>query len=525
MNISVKFAAVAFALCCITSVTIAKQKEVDSHSNNSSPNYEVVFAQDKVQRIDIKIDSEDWNRAKADLDESFGVSGQMMGGGLMGGGGRPEMMGGEGREMMPNRDSMMMGMRGGGRPEMMGGEGREMMPNRDSMMMGMRGGGRPEMMGGEGRENMDERGQMRNDPLSNFEFSPIWIPCNITYNGEEWAKVGFRFKGNSTLMRGHREGNGKLSIKLDFDEFEDQYPETKNQRFYGFKQLNLNSNAFDQSLLREKVMADQFRKFGVVAAQTAFYELYVDFGEGSQFFGLYTVVEEVDDTVIKSNFAQSGGNIYKPEERAGSFAYDTFNEEEFHLKSKGDESHSDVRALYDALHNPIRTTDVEAWKRGLEATFDVDGFLKWLAANSALQNWDTYGNMAHNYYLYNNPENQLLTWIPWDNNEGLQSGRNIWEVSAMGNVGSSWPLISYLIAVDSYEAKYKEYLREFIDEVFVVSDMQKLYDEYYRLLKPYAIREQSGYTYIYSESSFDNAVSQLKSQVESRTEVVNNYLK
>ena len=53
----------------------------------------------------------------------------------------------------------------------------------------------------------------------------------------------------------------------------------------------------------------------------------------------------------------------------------------------------------------------------LEEVFDVSGFLNYLAVNSVIQNWDTYGIMSHNYYLYHDPTTDLLTWIPWDNNE------------------------------------------------------------------------------------------------------------
>lgn len=38
---------------------------------------------------------------------------------------------------------------------------------------------------------------------------------------------------------GQLPGDSKLPLKLDFDEFEDDYPEIENQRFYGFKQLSL----------------------------------------------------------------------------------------------------------------------------------------------------------------------------------------------------------------------------------------------------------------------------------------------
>ena len=53
------------------------------------------------------------------------------------------------------------------------------------------------------------------------DYTPIWQNCNFKFNGIEWYNVGMRFKGNSSLFSTYQMGNNKLSIKLDFDEFED----------------------------------------------------------------------------------------------------------------------------------------------------------------------------------------------------------------------------------------------------------------------------------------------------------------
>ncbi len=358
------------------------------------------------------------------------------------------------------------------------------------------------------------------------DYTPIWVPCSFNFDGKEWYEVGIRFKGNSSLSTAYRSGNGKLSLKLDFDEFEDDYPGIANQRFYGFKQLNLNNNYDDASLMREKVGADLFRDFGLASAQTNFCVVYIDHGSGSQYYGVYTLVEEVDNTVIKTQFTNGSGNLYKPDGDAASFAYGSYDEGEFELKTNEDScDYSDVKSLYDVLHSSSRTSDEEAWKLELEKVLDVDNFLKWLAANIVIQNWDTYGRMTHNYFLYNNPENGLLCWIPWDNNEAFQYGKQSGALGiSLSSVGSSWPLISYIIGVDEYEAQYKVYLKKFIDEVFVVEDMDATYDAYYSLLKEYAYAEESGYTYIYNDSYFDSAITTLKSHVQSRNDVVNSYV-
>ncbi len=358
------------------------------------------------------------------------------------------------------------------------------------------------------------------------DYDLLWVPATLTFNETDWYNVGLRFKGNSSLKSAYQSGNGKLSFKLDFDQFEDDYPALKNQRFYGFKQLNLNNNYDDESLMREKVGADLFRQFGLAAANTSFCVVYVDYGSGSQYFGVYTLVEEVDNTVINTQFNDGSGNLYKPDGDAASFAANTFDTDEMEIKTNEDTAtYADVRSLYNVLHRTTRTSDTEAWKSELESILDVDNFLKWLAANIVIQNWDTYGNMTHNYYLYNNPVNSLLTWIPWDNNEAFQTGKQSGALSMnLQSVSSSWPLISYLMDIPEYEASYEAYMKQFINEVFIPADMISTYESYYDLLKEYAYAERSGYTYIYSDAYFDSGVSTLKTHVQSRNDAVNNYV-
>ncbi len=379
---------------------------------------------------------------------------------------------------------------------------------------------------------------------SSYDYTPTFQPCTVNYDGKDWYKVGIRFKGNSSLQTAYNSGVKKLSFKLDFDQYEDSYPALKNQRFYGFKQLNLGNNFKDLSLMREKVGADLFRSFGLASAHTAFYALYIDIGSsaGYQYFGLYTLVEEVDDTVIDDQFSDGSGNLYKPDGDAAQFNLGSYDTSEFDLKTNlTTASYSDVKELYDAINDSSRTSNSASWQTRVETIFDVDTFLKWLAANAVIQNWDTYGRMSHNYFLYNNPSTSKLTWIPWDNNEAFQStssnssgnmgggssSMSAIEISSMSSVGTSWPLIKYLYAVDEYKSQYEAYLREFVDEVFITTDMQELYDDYYDLLYDYATTEETSYTF-YSSSSkasqFLSAVSTLKSHVSSRTSTVDSYV-
>lgn len=363
---------------------------------------------------------------------------------------------------------------------------------------------------------------------------PFCVPSEVFHYSEtdgwrEWYKVGVRFKGNSSL---YHANSGKLPFKLDFDEFENEYPAIDNQRFYGFKQLNLKNNYTDESEMHEIIANELFRDFGLVGAHSSFYVLNLNV-DGSNdedndiYYGLYTLVEEVDDTVIKTQYyGDHKGNLYKPEDDAATFARGTYSESEYDLKD-GDETYEDVRALYNSVNHSSRTTDPAAWKSNLEAIFNVDIFLKWLAANTVMENWDTYGLMSHNFYLYNRPSDNTIQWIPWDNNEALISSR--WSLSLnMASVSSNWPLIRYILDVDEYETRYKGYVQNFSNSYFNLGSSTEFnvndrYDTYQTLIKDWVEAEGDAYTFT-SEPEFANAVSQLKIHTTSRYNAAKTYV-
>lgn len=342
--------------------------------------------------------------------------------------------------------------------------------------------------------------------------SPIYVPAEVRYEGKQWYRVGVRFKGNSSLFSAN---SNKLPFKLKFNEFEDLYPAIDGQRFYGFKSFSLKSNFKDESAVHEQVAGKLFRDFGLKGPRASFYELYVDVGAGPVYFGLYTLVEEVDDTVLKTQYADGNGNLYKPEEGPATFAAGSFGTWGMGKKTNEDDlDYSDIRALTDAINAESRLSDHATWKANLEAVLDVPIFLRWLAANAVMQNWDTYGVMPHNFYLYRNPATQRFEWIPWDSNEALVANNRCLSLGA-SEVTASWPLIRYLLDDPDYAAQYRTYVREFGGTVFTAARLTPEVDRLSALLASSIQREVAGYTFT-SASRFSAAMAALKSHVTRR---------
>lgn len=328
-----------------------------SHSSSADPNYSVVFPDDRVNMMTITIAPENWQKMLDNMTELYGE------------------FGGSTSEGMP----AVPGARNNAQP----------------------GAGRG--MGG------------------TSDINPVYVPADVSFEDQVWTDVGIRFKGQMSLGSTWKEGSYKISFKLNFDKFEDENPAIKNQRFYGFDELNLQSGYTDNSLMRDMIVPSIFRESGVPAPHTAFYRVYLDYGEGPIYFGLYTMIESVEDTVIKTQFEDDSGNVYKPEGTGATFARGTFDTASFEKKTnkKGGGDWTDVETLYTVLNSETRTTDPEAWRSELETVLDVDEFLRWLATNIVIQNWDTYGGNSRNFYLYTDPTDGRIVWIPWDNNFAL----------------------------------------------------------------------------------------------------------
>jgi hypothetical protein len=471
----------------------------ETHGNGTEPNYDVVFPDDKVNQITITIDPEDWEAMQANMVDLLGEAGSGGDGrGFPGGFERPE-----GAPPRPGADGF--------------GEGFEPPEGRDQAAQPQ---GRP--LGGRPGEGGIDGGDMTPE-------NPIWVPATIEFEGNIWTKVGVRYKGNSSLTSGWRSGTLKLPLKLDFDEFEDDTPEIEDQRFYGFKQLSLSNGFSDSSFLRDAATSAILQEAGLPAAETAFYKVALDYGEGPVTLGLYTMIEVVDDTVVERTFGSDNGNIYEAEGSTASFAASTYDriEQSFQKENNEDEADwSDIESLFEVLHDDQRTSDPASWRASLESIFDVDAFLEWLAISAVIQHWDTYGSMSHNYYLYHDPDSGQLTWISWDHNMAMSSGMADGGRRGPGarsvsldkaDVDDNWPLIRYLLDDPVYYARYLDYLAETIAGPFEPDHMAETYQTWAELIGAYAAADVG-------EEAFYAAVQQLIEHAYERADAVQEFL-
>ena len=528
----------------------------DTHGRYAVPDYDRVFAQGEVKRLDIRVTADQWARLVADMADMSGTFGGdraafntapdpartaactgLVEGSLCSFGNPPQ--GGRCTQLPMGVGLSCTPLPGAGIPD--GGfpgnpPGGTVPPGGNQGRGGQPGGG--------GGGNAPPAGNVGRDDVELLPRTPIYIPATVVFDGVAFHQVGLRLKGNSSLLNSWRSGVEKLPFRLNFDALEDEYPETRDQTFFGFPNLNLTNNSQDASFMRAKVVGDLFREFGVPAARTAFVRVFFDRGEGTNYLGVYTLVEVPDEPMLVTQFGSGDGNLYKPNGTGARWT--VFDPESFPKKSnERDEDWTDVEDAITVLNESRASPEV--WRVRLEARFGVVPFLKWLALNTVIGNTDTYGGFSpHNYYVYGSPRHRdRLFFIPWDHDLALNTG--LGGAGGGGGAGgpggggfpsgaggtgggaaidifnntvnASWPLIRFLLDDPVYRTAYRQYVEEALGSVFDPAQLTARLQAQRALVEPYVIGpegEQPGRTFIDSPAEFAQATSSLLTYVQTR---------
>lgn len=235
-----------------------------------------------------------------------------------------------------------------------------------------------------------------------------WSVGTVLINGQPLNGAGIRYKGNASfnLMRGSLKRN--LKVKLDWTDGK--------RRYLNAKTLNFNAGGLDPSKLRDALGYAVFRKAGVPAPRTTFAEVTLTVPEvhDNVHLGLFTLVEQVNKSFLKSRFGSSKGLLMKPD---GVFSMEFRGEEwsayeEVYRPDTPPTSEQIKRVIQFAKLVNLATD--EEFEASIDSYLDTDGFLRFIAVNALIVNLDTLLVMPQNYYLYLNPATEKFVFFPWD---------------------------------------------------------------------------------------------------------------
>lgn len=252
----------------------------------------------------------------------------------------------------------------------------------------------------------DEGG--RNGLAASLGIEFTYVRADLEFEGRTFHDVAVRYKGNGTFLESR--GTLKRSFKIDLGKF------LPGQSLAGVSKLNLHNCVTDASWMNEVLAHKLFREAGAPAPRTAYARVFVTVpGKfDRQYFGLYSLVENVDERFAGEMYGTSNGAIFKP------VIQDVFTD-------LGDEW-DDYRQIYDpktrtTLAQRLRliafcklvshAEDAEFAER-LGEFVDLDNFSRFLATTVWLSAMDSLLVIGQNFYLHLHPTTNQFQFIPWD---------------------------------------------------------------------------------------------------------------
>lgn len=293
---------------------------------------------------------------------------------------------------------------------------------------------------------------------SDIEFHATFRFSNGTIDSTV-NNIGFRLRGNTSRY------SAKKSFKVSFNTYE------PGRKFFGMEKMNLNGEHNDPSIIRSGLCWEWLRKMDVPAPRATHAEVYIN----GNYFGLYMIVEHVDEEFMESRFGNKNGNMFMCLWPA-DLAYLGSNPDLYKLTSYGRpvyelktnemyNNYSDLAHFIDVLNNtPLNNLECE-----LEKVFNLNDYLKVMALDVMTGNWDGYIYNKNNFYLYHNTKTGRFEYIPYDldNTLGIDwldgdwGNRNIYSWAPGGS--EVRPLYSRLLSVPAIRDRYSFYFKQLLD--------------------------------------------------------------
>ena len=212
---------------------------------------------------------------------------------------------------------------------------------------------------------------------------------------------------------------------------------------------------------------------GLPAPLTAFAKVYVN----GEYFGLYSITEQLDDEFCERVFGNSDGNLYKGQPSPSMIWLDenrvSYLRSYMPKEQGGQEYFTDLVELLATIDDPQgrEIPEIEYIHR-LEGLLNTKDVLKAWAVNNFLMNIDAYNMFyQHNFYMYNNPYSGKWEWISYDGNYALAT----WN--------PKYPLQT-LIDFPILYANTEKYPESLVEKMLTIPYYKRMYlDQYYIMVQ------------------------------------------
>ncbi len=308
--------------------------------------------------------------------------------------------------------------------------------------------------------------------------------------------------------------------------------------------------------LRQKLAYDLLKFAGVKVPNADHVVLLVN-GEPQ---GLYLRYEDPDSKDwLFDKFGNADGDLYKgatdmpasPDEDAPDMKYfaDTTylgdRDEDYRYHYRKYTNHKDpataedfgvIRGFLDGVNH---TPDAE-FPEWIDANFDVDAFLSYLAVSNFISNWDSLPQRPKNFWLFENRRTEKMVFIPWDLdltfenwvNDYNQMGPEAPLLFCLGSMdyrpihaaeGEERPLVFRLFAEPAVEEAYLARYRDLSETLLTADYLDDRIDALAELVSPHltdAVSSEGWRGTVTEREEFESALDEMREFVSARTAFV-----
>jgi spore coat protein CotH len=336
----------------------------------------------------------------------------------------------------------------------------------------------------------------------------VYVQGTLRHGDTVLESVGVRFKGEGSF----RPLDGKSAWKIKLDEF---VPE---QHLGGLKRLTFNNMVEDPSFLAERLAYHVYRALDLPAPRCNAALVLVN-GES---YGLYANIEAEDKPFLRRWFDEDGGNLY--EEGQSDFVPGA--ETTFSLQTNEEANdRSDLVALIDAAES---VASGASWS-DLDGVLNTDHFLRFTAAEAAVNQWDMYAYTRfypNNFRLYADPA-LGLTFLPWGMDMSMKPFRDsgkphvrIFELARQGDYDGGQVIAGRIyrlcledpVCIEEYSAAVSD-----VADAYEALDLEALAQRYYEQILPLVEDDPRKE---YSMQDFETGYQSLLSTIRERPEAM-----
>jgi len=247
-----------------------------------------------------------------------------------------------------------------------------------------------------------------------------YVSVNMTIDGHTLDSIGLRLKGSTSAS------DIQKPLQVDVNAY------VMGRKYDGLKKFGLRNNYKDSFLQKEKVAYEVYRRAGLASPRSSYAEVYID----GIFRGVYSITEAIDKTFLDHNFPSDDGSLYK-----GVFGARGFSVE---VKEGTMEE-------FDSFKKNLKSTT-------LGDLVDLNAYLKQLATDIIVGDWDSYAYYRHNYYIYYETKSERYYFINWDHNFAFSVDPRSDDIYPIG----TYPALNNMIDNPNLRVRYEETMCELL---------------------------------------------------------------